>query len=926
VPFDISFINSHKKIYLAAIFLFFAAAALLLSQIKLREDISEMLPSVLKEELRLFQNSPLSGKTFVVVKSPQEEETLESADIISHAFIEDGGLGLSTLKTDGDFILAYYYFAPRLWNKEFAEKIENLAEPEAVRAKMEENYKVLLSPAGTFMKEFITADPLGMIPVFAKELKNLNLGSSLETKNGYISSPDGKKILLIFDSPENSLDGAHAKKINEAFKTIKKEIPESSEAFLMGAVRYTNENSEIIANDIKRILPISSFFMLALFLIFLRTKKALLIYIVPAAVMSVAAVAVFFWFGGISGITIGFGSVLMGLSIDYSAYMYFALKSSKEQDRFLTARKMVKPITVSAVTSIIVFSLLFFSSISLFRQISLFSAAGLAAALFLALFVAPFIFDCGGDGACTRAYKSGESTAKTKAEESVIPENTDRKSDAAGLPSFSPAAAAVIIAIIFAAAAVSFKFVDFNASLDSVNTVSKQFEYDRAEFENLTGGAHSGSGFFFVFGDTVEETLQNNERVSSQNENILQLAGLYPSQKTSGENLAEWKKFWDAQKIEKIKKEIEDFSKLKNLKPEIFNPFYEFLKTGESAAEGSQISLNDIYNPLIKHNDGFAFVNIVPENAVITETEGIKTFFISNAVLQKKIASNIKGNIAAVTAILIISVFFILILWLKKVQFALAALAAPLCGIGVFLVAAAVFGIEVNLFGLFAVPLLIGLGIDYGIFIIYRQKGETKLHPTKAVIVAAVSTIIGFGSLMAAGHKVLFMIGFMVFTGILTAIIISVFVLPSLLKGVKKTLPLLLLICLMPFAGCATVGVKYNVKEPPLLSVDNADTAMFYGSYMDDFNFRAISRTEPDGYRIVIMSDLGIKMQDMKIKKNEDTDIYFYIEYMPKEVVENFAAFFKEYYFFEEKPNIRKDAATIYYFKNQHAIVWVKKI
>lgn len=898
LSFNFSFLSKHKKVYLSAVFVFFIAVALLFSQVSFREDISEMLPVSLKEELQLFQNSPLSNKIFIVVKSPSEEESRKTADIVSYKFIEDGDLGLSFSRTDEDFILSYYYSAPKLWNADFAAKVEKLTEDKTVKAKMEENYKALLSPAGVFVKDFITADPLGMIPVFAEELKTLNLSSTLEARNGYISSADGKEILLIFNYPQNSLDSVQAKRINAVFDGFKNELPADTDVFMMGAVRYTNENNSIIMRDVKIILLVSAFFMLTLFLVFLRTGKALLIYLVPPAVMSFGAVAAYLFFGGLSGITIGFGSVLMGLAIDYSVYMYFAMKASKENERFINAGKMVKPIAASAVTSIVTFSLLFFSSIPLFKQIALFSASGLAAALFLALFAAPLIFECEG--------KPEKTLGKVK-------------------PFFSFSAAVVLLLILFVSAAVSVKFINFNASLDSVNTVSKQFESDSEKFEKLTGSAYNNNAFFFVFGETAEEALENNELLSAENAGVLKFAELYPSQKTAAENMSAWKKFWDPLKIEKIKKEIEDFSKGKGLKPEIFEPFYEFLRTGEAPYE-EEFSLNDIYNPLIKYNDGFAFVNIVAADAGIRQKEPIRTLFVSNGSLQEKIMSDISKNVAAIMFILMTGTFLVLILWLKNVQFALVAMLPPLCGICGFLVVSAVLGIEINLFGLFAAPLLIGLGIDYGIFMIYQQKGETELHPVKAVIVAALSTVIGFGSLMAAGHKVLFIIGFMVFTGILTAIAVSIFILPSLLKNTKKGLMLLMICFFLPFAGCATYGVKYNVKEPPLPPVDNANTAMFYGSYMDDFGFRVISRTETDGYRIVIMSDLGVKLQDMKIKKDEDTDIYFNIEYMPKEVVENFADFFREYYFEEDKKNIKRDSAAIYYFKNNKTVLWIRKI
>ena len=898
LPFNYNSMTKRKKLYLAAVFVFFAAFVFLFSQIKFREDISEMLPSDLKEEISLFQNSPLSNKVFVAVSGKDESAALKAAGLIVHSFSGNGGLGLSFSKMDEDFILSYYYRAPYIWNADFAEKTAPLLLPDAIKARMEENLKNLFSPAGVFFKDFILADPLGVIPVFAEELKSLNMNSSLDAKNGYIGSEDGKEILLIFDYPKNSLDSAQAGKINAFFNEIKKEFPEGSSAFLMGAARYTNENNEIIAKDIKRIFFVSVSLMLFLFVAFLRTKKALLIYLVPPVVMAVAAVTVFYVFGGISGITIGFGSVLMGLSVDYSAYMYFALKASKEDERYKAAGKMFKPVATSAVTSILAFSLLFFSPIPIFKQIALFTAAGLLAAFFIAMYVAPFIFEC-------------KEAPEKNFEMKVF---------------FKPVTAVLIVILIFAGAAVSLKFIRFNASLDSVNTVSKQFEKDKTAFEKLTGNAYGNNAFLFVFGDTADEALQNNEIVSAKNPDILKLYKLYPSEKTKTANLLDWKAFWNGDgKADLVKKEIDSFSKAKGIKPETFTGFYEFLKTGTPPAEPEN-SLYELFNPVIKHGAGFAFVNIVPENAQINTQENIKTLLVSNEGLQHKIASSIRESLLLMMFLLAIGTFLVLIFWLKKVQFVLLALLAPVCGICVFAIALAVFSVELNLFGLFAVPLLIGLGIDYGIFIIYQQKGEAKLHPTRAVLVAAFSTIIGFGSLMAAQHKVLFIIGFMVFTGILTAILISIFIIPSLLKGSKKSL-LLLLVFMLPFAGCATGGIKYNVKEPEpaeVTDIANAKTLMFYGSYKNDLQFRAISRMEDDGFRIVIMSDLGVKLQDMKVKKDLDTDVYFNIAYMPKEIVEDFAAFFSQYYFDAVKKNIKQEGSTLYYYDNDGKLVlWV---
>ena len=74
------------------------------------------------------------------------------------------------------------------------------------------------------------------------------------------------------------------------------------------------------------------------------------------------------------------------------------------------------------------------------------------------------------------------------------------------------------------------------------------------------------------------------------------------------------------------------------------------------------------------------------------------------------------------------------------------------------------------------------------------------------------------------------------------------------------------------------------------------------------------------------MSDLGVKLQDMKIKKDGEVDVYFYISYMPKAVIEQFADFFKELFINDGKENIKIISNRIYYFNEDEPVLWVIKI
>ena len=55
----------------------------------------------------------------------------------------------------------------------------------------------------------------------------------------------------------------------------------------------------------------------ALFAVFLRSLRALFVFLLPVSVVCLAALAVAALFATVSAITIGFGAVLLGITIDF---------------------------------------------------------------------------------------------------------------------------------------------------------------------------------------------------------------------------------------------------------------------------------------------------------------------------------------------------------------------------------------------------------------------------------------------------------------------------------------------------------------------------------------------------------------------------------------------------------------------------------
>lgn len=108
--------------------------------------------------------------------------------------------------------------------------------------------------------------------------------------------------------------------------------------------------------------------------------------------------------------------------------------------------------------------------------------------------------------------------------------------------------------------------------------------------------------------------------------------------------------------------------------------------------------------------------------------------------------------------------------------------------------AMSILGISFNLANFFSVPILIGTGVGGSVQILhrYREGGPTRfsLGSTRpAVMLAALTTIIGFGCLLLAHHRGLRSLGAVMAMGSLFCLLASLTVLPALLAWLEKTPP-----------------------------------------------------------------------------------------------------------------------------------------
>ena len=96
-------------------------------------------------------------------------------------------------------------------------------------------------------------------------------------------------------------------------------------------------------------------------------------------------------------------------------------------------------------------------------------------------------------------------------------------------------------------------------------------------------------------------------------------------------------------------------------------------------------------------------------------------------------------------------------------------------------------GMAFNLFNVVAAILIIGLGVDYGIFMVNKMSKGSDQGTEEAVFVSGLTTLAGFGALVLARHPALHSIGTTVLLGIAAAIPSALVVIPAMYRcGVRK--------------------------------------------------------------------------------------------------------------------------------------------
>jgi len=258
-----------------------------------------------------------------------------------------------------------------------------------LRAAIGDTLDLVSSSAGGLAQALLARDPTGELARLVS--MQMESGSRPPLAGGAWASRDGSRALLLAltaaDGADTDAQEAAAAAVRAAF-----EPAQGATLRLSGPGVFAVESRMLIRGEATRLGVLGTLLVAALLLALARSPAVLALGLLPVltgALVGVAAVAV--GFGVVHGITLGFGATLIGEAVDYAIYLFVqadATRAAPERTRAWLA-EFWPAIRLGVLTSLLGFAALLFSGFPGLAQLGLYSVAGIAAAALVTRYLLP---------------------------------------------------------------------------------------------------------------------------------------------------------------------------------------------------------------------------------------------------------------------------------------------------------------------------------------------------------------------------------------------------------------------------------------------------------------------------------------------------------------------------------------------------------
>uniref|UniRef100_E6Q9J9 Putative exporter n=1 Tax=mine drainage metagenome TaxID=410659 RepID=E6Q9J9_9ZZZZ len=756
--------------------------SVLISTTKFTANLSEFLPrspttqqAVLNEQLR---QGILSRQ--IMIRIDGGDATIRaklSNELVRKLQGNTAFLSINNGSNNGDTRIFHYIFSHRyLLSPTVNPTLFTVA---GLHDAIADSIDMLATPGGEMVQSLLPSDPTGAT---VQMIQSMGSGVRPVTRDGVWSSRSGKSALILAQTrASGSAINAQQAAINDiqtAFAVAKSEagsVAANTTLMMTGVGVISVASRDAIVHAAELMSTISITLIILLLLLVYRSGIVLILGLIPVfsgVIVGISAVAL--GFSVVYDITLGFGTALIGEAVDYSIYFFVQSgQSATGSDEWI--RKYWPTIRLGVFTSIIGFASLLFSNLPGLAQLGLYAIAGLLTAAIVTRLVLPTLLP--GN------FKSRDLSS--------IGEHLLRLTRT--LSALRPGV--VLLLIAASAVLVSHRDKIWNYDLSALSPVPAAAQRLYTQMRTDLGVSESGY-LVVVSAPTVNATLAVAEKTGNA------LQGLVENHVIAGyESPARYLPSVTLQQERQAAIPPKDVLEMRlreallglPVKASLFTPF---IKESEAQRTLTPLTLADlrgtsiemvVNSMLIRHGNGWdAILPLKAPASGIVDAQRVRASLArhhipgamlidlsgtSNQLYKSYLINGIKLSLSGVAFIALL-LLFVLRSPVRVFRILLPLIAAVLTvSAGLVLL-----GYELNIMNLIGLMLIVAVGSNYALFF---DRGDRQVHGEIAprtlasLVIANITTIMGFGPLAFSGVPVLQAIGAAVAPGVVLALLFS---------------------------------------------------------------------------------------------------------------------------------------------------------
>lgn len=755
---------------------FLLACGAIISRTHFTADLSAFLPSTPTPEQQLLMDQLRDGLASRLILVGIEGADAPTRAGLSKqmalrlranpAFVSiNNGEAVNT-ERDRDFLFNHrYLLSPAITPENFTAT--------GLHEALNDSLDLLASPAGLLVKSLLPHDPTGEM---VRLLEQFNSGSRPHLVDGAWASRDGTRALLLLQTKASGSDTDAQQQamaaIAQAFDTAAG--PNHAATLVMsGPGVFSVTSRDTIKSEVSRLSLISIVLIATLLLLVYRSATALALGYLPVlsgVLTGIAAVSL--GFGSVHGITLGFGTALIGEAVDYSIYL-FVQSEQHEADQKNWIKRFWPTIRLGVLTSIVGFASLLLSGFPGLAQLGLYSIAGLVAAAAVTRFVLPHMLPAN--------FRIHDVSAIGH----VLAQLT-RRASVLRWPA---------VAVLLAACAV---LVLNRGSLlnEKISSLSPVSQADIALDERLRAdmGAPDVRYLVVVSGASREAVLHSSEQVSVLLQTQVEKGGLagfespsryLPSEQTQRARQA------SIPQAEVLQKRLTQAVQGLPVRPSLFEPFLADAGTARSqpllqAADLEQTSMAMAVDALLIQQKGrwSALLPLTAPKGVDINASQIRNalsasglpnvLFVDMKAESDRLYSGYLNEVVLLSSGGVIAILCLLLLAFRS-PMRMFRVIAPLTAAVISVTAGlALFGQQMIILHLVGLLLVVAIGSNYALFF-DRNDLDTPISPRTlaSMLFANLTTVASFGVLAFSKVSILQAMGATVAPGVILALIYS---------------------------------------------------------------------------------------------------------------------------------------------------------